>query len=243
MSQPKTAPKPPKPERGPSLTEQAYAILRRRLITCQLRPGAEFSELDLAEELAMSKTPVREALTRLALEGYVDAFPRRGYRVRSITFKDVNDVFDVRLLLEPAAASLAAARLTSAQIDAIEQIAYHPVPGHPTPGHPTPGKAPDREAIVAANRDYHAAIAQASGNPRLAALVIAHLEESERFLYLGGPDRDVNVETTHDHAALLDAFRRKDPPAASRIMASHIEHTRTSVTANILNSQFVEIGI
>lgn len=233
------APKAPRGERGPSLTEQAYATLRRRIITCQLGPGAEFSELDLADDLQMSKTPVREALARLALEGYIDTFPRRGYRVRSITFKDVNDVFDVRLLLEPAAAALAAARLTTAQIDAIEQMAHT---SH------APDAQPDREEIVKANRDYHTAIAQASGNPRLAALVIAHLEESERFLYIGGSSvsgigREVTVETSNDHAALLDAFRRKDPPAATRIMTGHIERTRASITANILNSEHVEINI
>ena len=229
-----TAAKPAKLERGPSLTEQAYTVLRRRIITCALEPGAEVSELDLADNLGMSKTPVREALARLALEGYVDTYPRRGYRVRSITFRDVNDVFDVRVFLEPAAAALAAARMSPATIDGIERLAQVSY---------APGEGESVESFVAANREYHTAIAAASGNPRLAALVVAYLDESERFFYIGARHRDVNFETNHDHTALVDAFRRKDPPAAQRIMASHIEHTRSGLTANILNSELVEINI
>lgn len=221
-------------ERGPSLTEQAYTQLRRRIITCELAPGSEVSELDLAEDLAMSKTPVREALARLALEGYVDTFPRRGYRVRSITFKDINDLFDVRVLLEPAVAALAAARLTSPDVDELDRLsrlAY------------TPDTEPSLDGLIAANREFHSAIAHASGNPRLTALVISYMEESERFLYVSARNRQVNYETSQDHAALVDAFRRKDPPAAQRIMANHIEHTRNGLIGHMLKSELVEVKI
>ena len=83
-----------------SLTDRAYAHLREEIITCTLRPGTDIGEHELAARLSMSKTPVREALARLTLERLVEAFPRRGYRVTPVTFKDINDIFTVRKALE-----------------------------------------------------------------------------------------------------------------------------------------------
>ena len=94
-----------------SLTEQAYLALREQVITCELAPGTDVSEKELAERLAMSKTPVREAMGRLCLEGLMESFPRRGYQVSPVTVKDMNDLFAVRGILEGAAPSGAACYL------------------------------------------------------------------------------------------------------------------------------------
>lgn len=220
--------------KSPSLTEQAYAIIRRRIIKCQLVPGREISEQALAEELEMSKTPVREALGRLGLEGYVETYPRRGYRIRPITLKDINDLFDVRVMLEPAAAALASARLSREEIEVIDQLGEASY---------APDEEPSLDGFIAANREFHTAIAQGSGNPRLTALVVSHLEESERFFYVGARSRDVNFETSTGHNMLIESFRRKDPPTASRIMANHIENTRKGISASLMNSELVELSI
>ena len=223
------------PARSLSLTEQAYAALRREIITCELPPGAEVSELELAERLGMSKTPVREALGRLDLEGFVETFPRRGYRVTPVTIKDINDLFAIRALLEPAAAALAARSMSAPDFDRLHLLAGASY---------TVGKnCTLLDQFVQSNRLFHSAIAEASGSARLNALIMAHLEESERFFYIGARSRDVNVETNRDHTTIVDVLRRRDAASASAIMAEHIENTRVGLTQSILSSSGIGLGI
>ena len=129
-----------------SLTETAYGALRERVLSGALRPGAEFSELELADQLSMSKTPVREALGRLVAEGLIEAFPRRGYRVTPVTVKDINDLFAIRAMTEGTAASMAALNLTPADLDRLEMLAdarYDPSQGESV------------QSFVKANRHFH----------------------------------------------------------------------------------------
>src|SRR5262249_37093509 len=91
-----------------SLTDRAYKVITTRLIELKMPPGVTFTEAALASDLGISKTPVREALGRLRLEGLVEVAARSGYRVTPVTLKDAHDLFAVRLILETEAASLAA---------------------------------------------------------------------------------------------------------------------------------------
>lgn len=213
--------------RGPSLMDRAYAILRREIITCQLPPGSEISELEIADRLGMSKTPVREALGRLDIEGFVETFPRRGYRIKPITLRDINDLFAVRSVLEQSAATLAARSMSDLQLDHLSALAAasYRLEEHHSLDH-----------FVETNRLFHEAIAEGSGNPRLAALVMAHIEESERFFYIGARSRDVNVETNRDHAGIVQVLRKRDGPAAGHIMGQHIDNTHKGLATSLLTS-------
>ncbi|NPD68657.1 GntR family transcriptional regulator (plasmid) [Lichenicola cladoniae] len=221
-------------DREPSLTEQAYAILRKEIITCELPPGAEVSELELADRFGMSKTPVREALGRLDLEGFVDTFPRRGYRITPVTISDINNLFAIRALLEPAAAALAAQAMSPGALDALDKVAGASY---------TVGKSRTLDHFVQSNRLFHSAIAEGSGNRRLQSLIMAHLEESERFFYIGARTRDVNVETNRDHSTIVTVLRHRDAKEAASIMAEHIETTRIGLTQSILRSPSISVGI
>src|SRR6478735_7144479 len=91
------------PQTGTSpatLADRAYIEIKRRVVAVEIPPGASFSETDLAEALELGKTPVREALMRLRLEGLVQVQPRSGYRVTEVTLRDARDVCDLRALLE-----------------------------------------------------------------------------------------------------------------------------------------------
>jgi len=213
--------------RDPSLTDQAYARLRKEIITCQLPPDSDVSELELADRLGMSKTPVREALARLSMEGLLEIFPRRGYRIRPVTIKDINDLFTVRSVLERTAASLAAQHMTAAELDRLEALASASY---------TVQEESSIDYFIEANRSFHIAIAEGAQNPRLSALVIAHLEESERFFHLGARRRDINMETNQEHAQIVEVLRSRDPLTASQIMAKHAESTRLGLTTAILNA-------
>jgi DNA-binding GntR family transcriptional regulator len=141
------------------MTQTAYTRLRTGTITCELAPGSEMSEMELAGRLGMSKTPIREALGRLDLEGFVETCPRRGYRVSPITMKDINDLFAVRRVLEHTAAALAAQNLTDAEFDQLEQMASASY---------TRDEARSLTQFVESNRLFHITIAQGSHTPACA---------------------------------------------------------------------------
>ena len=209
-----------------SLTDQAYLELRHRIITGQLPPGSEMSELELAETLSMSKTPVREALGRLGIEGLVEAFPRRGYRVTSVTVKDMNDLFAVRAMLEGTAGALASVNLTDAELEKLDALADASY---------VRGENTSTQTFVRANEDFHSAIAKATRNPRLFNLVVSHLEECGRFFYMGAQIRDVNPETTNDHHRIVAILRERNPEAARAAMVEHNENTRQGLLRALID--------
>ncbi|WP_342364096.1 GntR family transcriptional regulator [Terrarubrum flagellatum] len=220
--------------RGKSLTERAYDVLRRKIITGEMRPGHEMSESELAEQLSVSKTPVREALARLAVEGLVEAFPRRGYRVTPVTIKNMNDLFTLRALLEGAAGAMAATKLTEDELDALDKLANASY---------VLGETASMQIFVRANENFHSAIARASGNPRLHALVMSHLEECARFFYMGAQSRDVNPETSNDHHRIVEVLRERDPEKARAALIEHNENTRRGLLTSLVGEGRGDLAI
>ena len=211
--------------RGKSLTEQAYFYLREKILTGELAPGTEVSEPELAEQLQMSKTPVREALGRLCVEGFMEAYPRRGYRITPVTLKDMNDLFAVRGVLEGMAASLAARNLTDEELDQLDRLADVSY---------VVGEDVSTKTFISANEKFHSAIASGSRNPRLYALVMSHLEECARLFYMGTRLRDINPETNDDHHRILGFLRARDGDKASQAMIEHNENTRKGLLASLI---------
>ncbi len=207
-------------KRAKSLTETAYAILRERIITGDLAPGVEVSEPELAEQLSVSKTPVREALARLCVEGFMEAYPRRGYRVTPVTVKDMNDLFAIRGMLEGTAAALAAKNLSDADLDLLDQLADVSY---------VIGEEVSTKTFVDSNQEFHSAIAHGSRNPRLYALVMSHLEECARLFYMGARVRDINPETNDDHHRIVAALRQRDADKARDAVMEHNENTRQGI--------------
>lgn len=200
-----------------SLTDQAYTKLRRDILSCVLQPGSEVSEADIADRLLMSKTPVREALGRLRVEGFVKAFPRRGYQIVPLTISDMDELFDVRAIVEAGCGELAAERITDEELNRLEALAdvSYDV-----------ATMASLDTFISSNRDFHLAIASASGNRRLHEMVYKQLDELERFFYLGARTRDVNREVHVDHHRIVEVLRSHDRQAARQIMIDHNDATR-----------------
>ncbi|MBB4122584.1 GntR family transcriptional regulator [Martelella radicis] len=215
-------------EKSKSLTDRAYDQLRQEIITCKLPPGTDLGEQELAEKLDMSKTPVREALARLTLEGLVEAFPRRGYRITAVTVKSVNDVFTVRKAIEGVAGELAAERLSAEELDHVEALSN---------ARYVPGEQPTIEAFIKQNNDFHVAIAEGAQVPRLTMLIRSYLEESTRLFHMGAAVRDVNPETTTDHARIVAALRRRDGDAAREAIIQHTENTRLGLLKSLISDR------
>jgi DNA-binding GntR family transcriptional regulator len=215
-------------QKGSSLTEKIYNLLRDEIVTCELEPGRELSEAELAERFEVSKTPVREALASLRVDGFVHTYPRRGYQVVPITFGDMNELFELRTLLEAGAAELACQRVTPEELVQLEQMA-DTVYDRSEP--------PSLRNFIRTNSAFHLAIAKSAGNVRLYKQLARVLNELERFFYLGARMRDVSNETKSDHLEITKVLATRDPREARSIMIRHNEITRQGLVLGLTASK------
>jgi DNA-binding GntR family transcriptional regulator len=214
----------------PLLTDRAYERVRHDIITCSIAPGTEISEAQLCAHFKLGKAPVRMALNRLAHDGLVRAIPRRGYRVTPITLKDLHDVFELRLMLEPAAARMAAGKVDAQRLRALDEVCRA---GY------EPGDAKSTSRFLEANKTFHVEIARAAGNARLAGAVEHLLDEMTRLLHLGLGLRNRSQEMQLEHRSLVKALARGDGATAERICREQIEASRNMVLSAILTSRSV----
>jgi DNA-binding GntR family transcriptional regulator len=149
----------------------AYERLRRAIVRVELAPGTRVSEAQLVDSYRLSKAAVRAALARLRAEGLVRAEPRRGHVITALTMRDVVEIYDLRLLLEPPAAAAAAATLDRAELKRLRALA------EPDVDFDDPDSL---ERFLRANRSIHLAITAAAGNRRAAQIVERLLDDSER---------------------------------------------------------------
>lgn len=159
------------------LTDRAYELIRLDILTFRLKPGERISERALSERYGLGMAPIRAALPRLVQEGLIDKSAERGTSIAPLTLRGIRETYQMRFLLEPAAAELAATRgMDSARLDRLREVceAEWPSEGDAAVVH-----------ILLANRDFNIAIAEATGNALLAR-TIAHLQNlSLRILFLG----------------------------------------------------------
>ena len=210
-------------EQAASATGKAYQSLKNDILHCELPPGSQIYEGETAERLGMSKTPVREALGMLAHEGFVEVRPRQGDRVTDVTFADVQEVFQLRLLLEPAAAELAAERASPEHLQKLKQT----VDEEPSDSH-------QDEAHRSAR--FHATLAEASGNSRLAATLHNLLDEMHRLQFIGLERENDHEKEASEHRDLLDALLKGNHHLARDIAQRHVESDRMRVFEAILGS-------
>ncbi|BAS29412.1 GntR family transcriptional regulator [Limnochorda pilosa] len=196
------------------LRELVFERLRAAIIAGELHPGERLMEIQLAEDLGVSRTPVREAIRKLELEGFVVMIPRKGAYVADISLKDVADVFEIRGALEALAAELAAERATDEELDELERalIAIGEVIG-----------GEDMDELVSRDTYFHELIYRASRNARLGQMTSLLSEQIQRFRTrtLAHPTRART--SLKEHYALVEAMRARDPELARRTAKAHIE--------------------
>lgn len=212
---------------SPRQSDEAFALLKSEIVACRLAPGSNFSEASLSLQFGLAKAAARAALTRLAELGLVLPVARHGYIVAPITVQSIRDLFEVRLMTEPKAAALAAGRVNTTELRQLNRA-------------PQLARSSEEQiAFVAANRDFHRAIAAATGNARLYNLLETLADETERLVHLGlfGPGSDEGDRSAADegHDALIAALEATDANAAERAAISHIEHARSIVMARIVS--------
>jgi DNA-binding GntR family transcriptional regulator len=196
-----------------SVVDQVYAAIRERILSGALERGARVHQEDVAAELGVSRTPVREALRRLAAEGLIEMRTNRGARVADLSESDMREPYEARLVVEPGAARLAAQRTPPQPLARMRRAIG------------AQRKAiPDVERSFAANRDFHIALVEASGNAfllqfvehlwvaRIGAAIYEHQAETPERMRL---DAD-------EHEQILDAISAGDARAAESLTRRHI---------------------
>ena len=199
--------------RPAALPDRIYAILKHRILTCAMLPSARVVEKDLCSEMHVSRTPLREALNRLGLEGLVTIAPFRGYAIAPLTIEGFRELCEVRRILESEAAALCAQRATDQDVTRLESLAELRYQRHDRTTY---------ETYLRANSLFHHVLVQATRNTRLAAMVMAALDQHQRPLYMGlGPGVDGKASTS-EHEEIVEAIRVRRPARARKAMTLHI---------------------
>jgi DNA-binding GntR family transcriptional regulator len=205
---------------GDSLSDQAYEIIKTDILNCKLEPGQQIAQSEIQSRYDLRTTPAREALQRLAMEGFVEAIPRFGYVVTPITLSDVHEIFELRCVLEVAAARMAAVRGTEAQMEELQRAADFTYVYRDRTSY---------SEFLAQNANLHQFIATMAGNTRLANQVSRVLDELTRLFHLGLDLRDSGGEMRDEHIALAEAIVQRKPDRAERIIQSEIARSKLRI--------------
>lgn len=196
-----------------TLQQRVYDHLRAEILEGRLEPGAELIEVALAEQLGVSRGPLREAIGRLAAEGLVTVSPRRGAVVRSLSKEEFLELYQVREALERKAVELAVHRLTDQQFEELAAL-NDEMEAH--------AGRNEVEAFFEANLAFHARLLEASGNGKLEELYRQLLGQLGRYRLRSLTLRGNLKRSVSEHKAILRAARRGDAERAAQLMAEHI---------------------
>lgn len=202
------------------LREMVFESLREAIILGRLKPGERLMEIQLAEEMGVSRTPVREAIRKLELEGFVVMVPRKGAYVAGVSVKDIADVFEVRQALEGLAAALAADRITEEEMEELEKVILQ-ISGEE-----------DILTVVKGDHEFHELIYRASRNQRLTQIITHLSEQINRFRLtsLSVPGR-LKI-AVGEHKKIIEAICGRDVDLAFKLASEHMENAEQ----NLLNA-------
>jgi len=204
--------------RPSTLSSLAKESIRMRIVTGEIAPGEIYSAPALAAVLGVSATPIREAMLELTADGLVEAVPNRGFRVVEPSQHDLDEIFELRLMLEVPAAVEAARRGISAAdqarfLEMAELIEKRAEDG-------------DTVGFLAADRDFHLGLLATLGNSRLVDIVSRLRDQARLYGLPMLAQRGELRESGREHRELLEAICRQDTGAVAAVMTHHLEHTR-----------------
>lgn len=206
----------------PNLAEQAYSRLKLDLFNLALLPGQVFSEHEIVGALCMSRTPVRQALQRLAREGYVQVSQRKGWQVRPFDWVRFEQLYDLRVVLELAALErLCRFDVHQRQTKLAQLLAIWDVP--------KAQRLPMSREVARLDEDFHCQLLTAAGNAEMAQV---HREVTEKISFIRRLDftQTQRVDATYDeHAEILHALQQGHLDAAKKYLKTHIESSKAVV--------------
>ena len=196
------------------LREVVCESLRDAIRRGVLKPGERLMEIQLAEELGVSRTPVREAIRKLELEGYVIMMPRRGTYVASMSIRDINEIFEIRTSLESLSNGLAAERITAEELESLQRLLVQ-IGGYVEDG--------DMENIVKTDIEFHDLLYHASRNSRLLGIISNLRDQLTRFRTLSMSYPGRLEATQEEHREIVEAIAEGDMKRAKKAAERHME--------------------
>lgn len=198
------------------LKDSIYKNIVRDIMDGSIKPGDYLTELSLCDRYTVSRTPVREALVKLSYEDFLTQFRKGGYLVKEISYKDLFDLLDIRLVLEVHASRQATTLMTDETLQILEKdSAFRTL-----------------DEWLEMNREFHVSIARATGNERLTEIIESLLDRSRRMAVLDSTILFPSDEGT-EHASIYAAFRDRDADRAALMMEKHLMASRNRIKEHI----------
>lgn len=202
------------------LRDVVFNTLRQEILTGKLKPGERLMEIHLANKLGVSRTPIREAIRKLELEGLVLMMPRRGAEVAQISWKSLKDVLEVRRTLDVFAIELACERITFRELALLEAACE---------SFDETVKTKDTRKIAEADVAFHDIIVASTGNERLIQLVSNLSEQMYRYRFEYIQDSAEHPTLVREHRQMYESVRNKDKEAAADVVKKHIDNQEKSI--------------
>ena len=206
------------------LRDVVFNTLRQAILTGELKPGERLMEIHLANRLGVSRTPIREAIRKLELEGLVVMVPRKGAEVAQITEKSMNDVLEVRRALDALCAELACDRITKEELESLREACEH---------FEQVVKTGDVKEIAQADVALHDIIVQATGNQRLIQLVNNLSEQMYRYRFEYIKDFSQHARLVEEHRIIYESLLHGDKETASEAAKTHIDNQEKAIIRQI----------
>lgn len=197
------------------LQEKVYNLMKGKILNCEMLPGAVICEDALVEEFGTSRTPIREALLRLQRERLVDIFPRQGTFVSQISLKDIYEIYELRLIIEPQLVRLSCKSLNRASLEKFRSFFAG-----------LDARECSYEDWFRYDRELHSYIVEAAGNSHLSMMYGTVMDQNVRIRILAGKVPHRMRETNCEHLAILDALLAGDGEKAEELMSAHILSSR-----------------
>jgi len=210
-----------------SLSDRILTIIERAILTGSIKPGERLIETELAKNLGISKSPVREALKRLEGEGIVQLVPRKGYFVRDIDRKSIKDFFDIMFILEPTSALLSLKRKSEAVCSEIDEILDNM---------DRCLRKKDYESYRVLNDQFHGLFYDLTDNEWLIKISQMLRKQANILRSLSLYTKDRFSSSIKEHQAIADAYKKGDKKLLEKAVKNHLAMFKD----NILQSDFVE---
>lgn len=207
------------------LRDVVFKTLRKAILTGQLQPGERLMEVHLANRLGVSRTPIREAIRKLELEGLVIMIPRRGAEVAEITEKSLKDVLEVRRALDMLCAELACDRITEEEMEKLKEACEH---------FAEVTKTEDLTEIAKADVALHDILIEATGNQRLQQMINNLAEQMYRYRFVYIKDVTKHDVLIKEHTIIYEAVKDRDKEKAAQAAKMHIDHQEESILGQLI---------
>lgn len=207
----------------PAASDLAYEHIRRNIVTGVLKEGERITEESLAKNLGLSRTPVREAISRLLHEGFIERSGGYSTRVASFPADELDQIFQIRCLLESYAARRAAQFATDKEIALLHDLS------DTMSAHTPPQSEEDYEVISRANEQFHRTIMEAARSPRLMALLSMAVDVGMVVRTYHMYSENDLIRSSRHHHEIAEAIGARAPDWAAKIMASHILAAQATV--------------